>query len=72
VRLAHDIALASGNVVADMVDATTYGELAGRYRVMGVPASFFDGRLSQVGAAPEERVVDLVLQADRLYRASQP
>jgi predicted thioredoxin/glutaredoxin len=68
VRLAHDIALASPWVVADMIDATTYSELAGRYRVMGVPVTYFDGRLSQLGAAPEERIVDLVLQADRLRR----
>lgn len=69
-RLAQDMALASANVVADMVDASTYAELASHYRVMGVPATFFDGRLSQVGAAPEERVLDLVVQADRLHGAA--
>ncbi len=68
-RLAQDMALASENVIADMVDASTFAELAGRYRVMGVPATFFDGRLSQVGAAPEERIVDLTVQADRLHAA---
>lgn len=68
-RLAHDMALASENVVADMVDATTYGELAGHYGVMGVPATIVDGRLNQVGAAPEARILDLVVQADRTRKA---
>lgn len=68
-RLAHDMALASDHVVADMVDASTYMELAGHYRVMGVPATFVDGSLSQVGAAPEARILDLVRQADRLHAA---
>jgi predicted thioredoxin/glutaredoxin len=68
VRLAHDMALASDNVIADMVDASTYADLASYYRVMGVPATFFDGRLSQVGAAPESRILDLVMQADRLHQ----
>jgi hypothetical protein len=68
VRLAHDMALASDNVIADMVDASTYGDLASHYRVMGVPATCFDGRLSQVGAAPEARILDLVMQADRLHQ----
>jgi len=71
VRLAQNMALASANVVADMVDAATFGDLAAHYRVMGVPATFVDGSLSQVGAAPEERILDLVLQADRLHRARQ-
>lgn len=68
-RLAHSMALASANVVADMIDASTYGELASHYRVMGVPVTFVDGSLSQVGAAPEERILNLVVQADRLYQA---
>ena len=68
-RLAHDMALASPNVVADMVDASTYMELAGHYRVMGVPVTYVDGSLSQVGAAPEARILALVQQADRLRRA---
>lgn len=65
-RLAHQMATASPKVTADMVDASTYGSLSNKYRVMGVPAQFFNGKLSQVGAAPEGRIRDLVTQAARL------
>ena len=66
VRLAQEMAFASDMVVADMVDASTFQELSGKYRVMGVPAQYFNGRLSQVGLAPESAVLDLVRQAGRL------
>jgi alkyl hydroperoxide reductase subunit AhpF len=72
VRLAQDMAIASPKVVADMVDSTTYQELASRYRVMGVPASFFNGKLSQLGLAPEARVRQLVEQASKLSGMSTP
>jgi|GEM_PF-2822765 len=64
------MAIASPMVVADMVDASTYFELAGRYGVMGVPVTFADGRLSQVGAAPEDTILGLLQQADRLKARS--
>ncbi|MCL6597018.1 MAG: thioredoxin family protein [Firmicutes bacterium] len=66
VRLAHEMAFASDKVVADMVDASTYQELSEKYAVMGVPAQFFNGKLSQVGLAPEANVLRLVRQAGRL------
>jgi alkyl hydroperoxide reductase subunit AhpF len=60
------MAFASAKIVGDMIDATTYQQLSDKYRITGVPASFFNGRLSQLGAAPEARIRDLVRQADRL------
>jgi len=63
VRLAQQMAIASPKVTADMVDASTYGELSDKYQVMGVPAQFFNGTLTQVGAAPEGRIRDLVKEA---------
>jgi len=66
VRLAQQMAVESPKVTADMVDASTYGELSTKYRVMGVPAQFFNGKLTQVGAAPEGRIRDLVRQAAKL------
>ena len=63
------MALASPLVVADMVDASTYFELAGRYRVMGVPVTIVDGDLSQLGAAPEEKILGLVMEADRRHES---
>lgn len=69
-RLAQQMAIASPNVMADMVDASTYGSLSNKYRVMGVPAQFFNGKLSQVGAAPEARIRDLVTQASKILPTS--
>lgn len=65
-RLAHDIASVCPLVVADMVDASTFSDLAGRYRVMGVPMTLVNGRLTQLGAAPEGKIVDLVLEAQAM------
>ncbi len=69
-RLAQQMATASPHVVADMVDASTFGDLSRKYRVMGVPAQFFNGKLSQVGAAPEGRIRQLVSQAAKLAPAT--
>jgi glutaredoxin-like protein len=66
VHLAHEMAFASDKVVADMVDASTFPSLSDKYGVMGVPAQYFNGALSQVGAAPEHVVLDLVRKAARL------
>lgn len=65
------MALASDKVIADMVDATTYQRLSDKYHITGVPASFFNGRLTQVGAAPEGRIRELIRQADRLSGTTQ-
>lgn len=67
VRLAQEMAFASDKVVADMVDASTFSGLAEKYNVMGVPAQYFNGALSQLGAAPESTVLDLVRKAAHLH-----
>jgi len=58
VILAHQMALESENVTADMVEATEFPELAERFNVSGVPQTTINmGAGSVVGAYPESQLV---------------
>jgi len=64
VRLAHQMAIESEKVRADMVSAVEFPHLAQKYGVMAVPKVVVnDGRVAFEGALPEPRFVELVLQA---------
>ena len=53
VLLAHRLAFASGQVRADMVDASEFPELANRYGVNAVPRIVINDRIHVEGAVPE-------------------
>ena len=53
VMLAHHLAIASDNVMADMVEAIEFPHLSQKYSVMGVPRSVINETVHQEGAAPE-------------------
>lgn len=63
VRLAHQFALESDQVRADMVEATEFPELARRYGVYGVPKTVINETEAIEGAVPEEQVLQAVLRA---------
>jgi glutaredoxin-like protein len=64
VRLAHQMALESDLVHADMVEITEFPHLAVMYQVQGVPHTVINGDLRIEGAIPEaalmERIRDVV------------
>jgi len=64
VVLAHQMALESEWVEAEMVDAIEFGELADRFDVNGVPQTTInDGAWHVIGAVPEDHLVGEIKQA---------
>ncbi len=63
VTLAHQMAIASPHVRADMVEAMEFPHLAVKYQVMGVPRTVINETVHLEGAAPEPMVLDKVREA---------
>lgn len=63
VRLAHQFAMESPFIRADMVEALEFPELADRYGVYGVPKTVINDREEVEGAVPEAVMLQYVLAA---------
>jgi glutaredoxin-like protein len=64
VVMAHQFALESPMVEAEMVEAMEFAELADRYQVSGVPHTTINlGAGTMVGAAPEQNLVEEIRSA---------
>ena len=63
VRFAHMAAFVSDQVTGDMVEATEFPELSGKYGVYGVPKTVVNEVESVEGAVPEAQFVATILQA---------
>jgi len=63
VMLAHQLAIASPLIRADMVEAMEFPHLAVRYQVMGVPRTVINETVHIEGAAPESHVVAKLQEA---------
>lgn len=61
VRLAHQFAMESDQIVADMVEVTEFPELGQRYNVMGVPQTVVNDQVVAQGAMPEGHFLEHVL-----------
>lgn len=61
VTLAHQIAMESDKVTADMIEASEFPHLSQRYQVMGVPKTVINDKSSVDGAVPEAHLVDQLL-----------
>jgi glutaredoxin-like protein len=63
VMLAHQLAVASPNVRADMVEAQEFPQLAIKYQVMGVPRTVINENVHIEGAVPESMVMEKLREA---------
>jgi hypothetical protein len=62
VVLAHQMAIESPMIQAEMVEANEFPELSNRYHVSGVPQTTINmGAGTLVGGAPEEKLVAEIL-----------
>jgi glutaredoxin-like protein len=63
VRLAHQFALESPFIRAEMIESTEFQDLSNRYNVYGVPKTIVNDTISFEGAVPEEAFLENVLKA---------
>jgi glutaredoxin-like protein len=68
VMLAHQLAIASPLIRADMVEAMEFPHLAVKYQVMGVPRTVINETVHIEGAAPESHVVAKLQEALKAWR----
>ena len=61
--LAHQLALESEQITADMVEATEFPDLVRRYNVRGVPKTIVNGKAGIEGSLPEPHFIDGILAA---------
>lgn len=61
--LAHQAAVESANVTADVIEISEFPDLAARYHVRGVPKIVMNDTMELVGAQPEAAFVDAMLEA---------
>ena len=61
--LAHQAAVESANVTADVIEISEFPDLAARYHVRGVPKIVMNDTVELVGAQPEAAFVDAMLEA---------
>jgi glutaredoxin-like protein len=61
--LAHQTAVESGKVTADVVEISEFPDLAAQYQVRGVPKIVMNDTVELFGAQPEAAFVDAMLRA---------
>ena len=60
--LAHNLALASEWIQADMIEASEFPHLANKYQVYGVPRTVINEVIHLEGAYPEEMLLPELMQ----------
>lgn len=68
-RLAHKLAVENEHVTADVVEISEFMDLAQRYQVQGVPKTVINDNVEFVGALPEPRFMEAVMQALKAAKA---
>ncbi len=59
-RVAHQMAVESEQIVADVVEISEFPDMAQRYSVTGVPKIVINDEVELVGAQPESAFVEAV------------
>ena len=62
-RLAHQMAVVSERVTADVIEAIEFPDLAQRYRLYGVPKTVINDLVTFEGAVPEGRFIQEIQRA---------
>ena len=62
--MAHQMAVESDQVVADVVEVSEFPEMAQRYGVTGVPKIVINDEVELLGAQPESAFVEAVCALD--------
>lgn len=66
VILAHQMAMESSLVQAEMVEATEFPDLSNQYHIMGVPDTVINhGKAKMVGAVPESQLMAEILKVTK-------
>lgn len=65
VKVAHDFAMINQKIVSDMVDTTTFSQLAKKFNVTNVPTTVINGKTEIVGAFPSEVVLKKILDSQK-------
>jgi glutaredoxin-like protein len=63
VRLAHQFALESPFITADMIESQEFPKLSDTFSVRGVPKTVINGKVSIEGVVPEDVVLEAVLKS---------
>jgi predicted DsbA family dithiol-disulfide isomerase len=61
--LAHQLAVESPHVTADVIEVSEFPEILQRYHVRGVPKTIINERVTFEGALPEAAVLARVVEA---------
>jgi predicted DsbA family dithiol-disulfide isomerase len=61
--MAHQMAIESDRVTADVIEANEFPELSAAYAVSGVPKIVVNDRVELLGSQPESRFLAAILQA---------
>ncbi len=62
-RLAHQLAIESPLVTADVIEVSEFPDIAQRYQVFGVPKTIMNERVSFEGAVPEPEFLKRMQEA---------
>ena len=71
-RVAHQMAVESEQIVADVVEISEFPDMARRYGVTGVPKIVINDEVELLGAQPESAFVEAVCKSASAEASADP